>query len=76
MKSTSGVLLEDLVRPTSIQRTFSTGSAEIPAAVVYGSAELGELNESTLQLHIVSANAGQRHRPQQRTTGRADLRSE
>ena len=58
MQPTSGILLEALVRPTSIQTTFSANNAEIPATVVYGSATHGDMNEQTL--HVVADNSARR----------------
>ena len=55
MQATSGILLGDLIQPTSIQGTFAANHAEIPAAVVYGSATSGQLEEYTLP--VVADNA-------------------
>ena len=63
MQATSGILLRDLVRPTSIQNTFSANNAGIPATVIYGSATSGQLNEQAK--HIVPDNAPRRSKGEQ-----------
>ena len=62
MQPTTGVLLEDLVRLTSIQNTFSANNVEIPATVIlYTDQPLP--NEQSL--HIAADNARRRSEGQQ-----------